>query len=73
MGAKSGDRPRDLTHLERLISDPKSHHIFVAMRGLEAQMGDTPRFGEVRRSRQDKVRFGQEPVQRQEGKRDDAQ
>lgn len=62
MVRKNGDEPRDLTHLERLIRDPQSHHIFHAMRVLEAQLPDTPRFGEARRPRQDKVRFGQEPT-----------
>ncbi|NNE52586.1 MAG: type VI secretion system baseplate subunit TssG [Sulfitobacter sp.] len=61
MVTKKGDRPRDLTHLERLIRDPQSHHIFFAMRVLEAQDPDKPRFGESRRPRQDGVRFGQEP------------
>ncbi|MCK0149291.1 type VI secretion system baseplate subunit TssG [Marivita sp. S6314] len=61
MVTKDGGEPRDLTHLEGLVRDPKSHHIFQAMRILEAQLGDTPRFGESRRPRQDKVRFGQEP------------
>lgn len=62
MVTKNGDEPRDLSHLERLIRDPQSHHIFHAMRVLEAQLPDTPRFGEARRPRQDKVRFGQEPT-----------
>jgi type VI secretion system protein ImpH len=62
MVTKNGDEPRDLTHLERLIRDPKSHHFFFALRVLEAQLPDTPRFGEARRPRQDKVRFGQEPT-----------
>lgn len=62
MVTKNGDKPRDLTHLERLIRDPQSHHIFHAMRVLEAQLPDTPRFAEARRPRQDKVRFGQEPT-----------
>lgn len=61
MGTKDGSEPRDLTHLDRLIRDPQSHHIFFAMRVLEAQLGEAPRFGEARRPRQDKVRFGQEP------------
>jgi type VI secretion system protein ImpH len=61
MVTKKGDRPRDLTHLEGLIRDPKSHHIFMAMRLLEAEAAEGPRFGESRRPRQDKVRFAQEP------------
>ncbi|MFP7675226.1 type VI secretion system baseplate subunit TssG [Marivita sp. S0852] len=61
MVTKDGGEPRDLTHLEDLIRDPKPYHIFHAMRILEAQLDGTPRFGDARRPRQDKVRFGQEP------------
>lgn len=62
MVTENGGESRDLTHLERLIRDPQSHHIFHAMRVLEAQLPETPRFAEARRPRQDKVRFGQEPT-----------
>ena len=61
MVTKDGGEPRDLTHLDRLINDPQSHHIFLAMRILEAQLADTERLGDARRPRQDKIRFGQEP------------
>ncbi|SHH01266.1 type VI secretion system baseplate subunit TssG [Marivita hallyeonensis] len=62
MGTQNGDEPRDLTHLERLIREAESYHIFFALRVLEAQLPDCPKFGEARRPRQDKVRFGQEPT-----------
>jgi type VI secretion system protein ImpH len=61
MVTKDGGEPRDLTHYEKLIRDPKSHHIFFAMRVLEAHYSDQPRLGTARRPRQEKVRFGQEP------------
>ena len=61
MVTKDGGEPRDLTHYERLVRDPKSHHIFFAMRVLEAHYSDEPRLGTARRPRQEKVRFGQEP------------
>ncbi|OSQ51927.1 type VI secretion system baseplate subunit TssG [Marivita geojedonensis] len=61
MVTKDGDEPRDLTHFERLVRDPQSHHIFFAMRVLEAHFADQPRLGTARRPRQEKVRFGQEP------------
>ena len=61
MVTKPGDEPRDLTHFERLVRDPKSHHIFFAMRVLEAHFADQPRLGTARRPRQEPVRFGQEP------------
>ena len=61
MGTQDGGEPRDLTHFERLVRDPQSHHIFFAMRVLEAHFADQPRLGTARRPRQEKVRFGQEP------------
>lgn len=57
----TGGESRDLTHFERLVRDPKSHHIFFAMRVLEAHFDQSPRLGTARRPGQEKVRFGQEP------------
>jgi type VI secretion system protein ImpH len=57
----SGGESRDLTHFDRLIREPKSHHIFFAMRLLEAHFDESPRLGSARRPGQEKVRFGQEP------------
>ena len=53
-------QPGDLTHFARLTSDPTHHHIFHALRVLEAEHGDAPRLGESRRAHQDKVRLEQE-------------
>ncbi|MEM8591503.1 MAG: type VI secretion system baseplate subunit TssG [Pseudomonadota bacterium] len=57
-GERSGENP--LSHLEALQEDPEKHHIFHAMRLIEAAFPDGPRIGEARRPREDKVRFGQE-------------
>jgi len=61
MVTDNGGEPRDLTHFDRLIRDPKSHHIFFAMRVIEAHFAENPRLGTARRPGQEKVRFGQEP------------
>ncbi len=53
--------PGSLTHIERLARNPKAHHIFLAMRIIEALDDDAPRLGRARRPRQEKVRFGQMP------------
>ncbi len=55
-----GARPDHLTHYAQLLDDPQRHHIFLAMRVLEAQFPDAPRFGESKRPREDKFRFSQE-------------
>jgi type VI secretion system protein ImpH len=59
----TGDGPRQdhMTHFQRLIESPESHHIFLALRIIEAQFDDAPRMGESRRPREDAVRLGQEP------------
>ena len=51
----------DLTHFARLSRDPRSHHLFLALRILEAHHADNPRLGQSRRPRQDAIRLGQEP------------
>ena len=58
----TGDGPRSdhLTHFQRLIDEPQSHHIFLALRIIEAQYADKPRLGQSRRPREDSVRLGQE-------------
>ena len=53
--------PADLTHYARLSRDPRSHHIFLALRILEARHADRPRLGQSRRPGQDAVRLGQDP------------
>lgn len=49
-----------MTHRDGLIDDPERHHIFHALRVLEAHYADAPRLGASRRPREDKVRLGQE-------------
>ena len=51
---------RDVTHIERLKDDPEGHHIFLALRILEAEFADKPRLGQSRRPGEDPVRLGQE-------------
>lgn len=53
-------RPDDLRHFERLAASPQTHHIFHALRVIEAHYGDTPRFGKSRRPKEDRIRLGQE-------------
>ena len=60
METRKGDRPDDLTHLARLIRTPKDHHLFHALRLIEAAHPDRPPFGQSRRPAQDPVRLGQE-------------
>jgi len=50
----------DLSRLAALGSDPQSHHIFQALRLIEAAFADRPRLGRSRRPSQDAVRIGQE-------------
>jgi type VI secretion system protein ImpH len=61
MATRDGSGADHLTHFQRLIDDPESHHIFLALRIIDAQFGDAPRMGESRRPREDAVRLGQEP------------
>lgn len=60
MAAPDGTRTDHLTHFERLKAEPQAHHIFLALRILEAEYADRPRLGESRRPREDAVRLGQE-------------
>ena len=53
-------RPDDLTHLAQLSETPQKHHLFQALRIIEAHYADRPRLGQSRRSAQDAVRLGQE-------------
>lgn len=61
MATGNGPRTDHLTHFERLIENPESHHIFLALRIIEAQFEGNPRMGESRRPKEDAVRLGQEP------------
>lgn len=49
-----------LTRLQALMANPQSHHIFQALRLLEAAFPDRPRLGRSHRPAQDAVRLGQE-------------
>jgi type VI secretion system protein ImpH len=49
-----------LEHLARLTARPEEHHVFQAIRVIEAAHPEAPRLGESRRPRQDRVRLGQE-------------
>ncbi len=60
MAAPDGSRSDHLTHFERLKAEPEAHHIFLALRILEAEFADKPRLGHSRRPREDAVRLGQE-------------
>ncbi|MFC4669166.1 type VI secretion system baseplate subunit TssG [Seohaeicola nanhaiensis] len=60
MATGKGSRPDHLSHLDRLIAAPEEHHLFQALRIIEAAYPDNPRLGESRRPREDRVRLGQE-------------
>jgi len=60
MATGKGSRPDDLSHFARLAKNPEKHHVFQALRVIEAHYSDAPRLGESRRPREDKVRLGQE-------------
>ncbi|MGQ0565415.1 MAG: type VI secretion system baseplate subunit TssG [Gemmobacter sp.] len=55
-----GSRPDHLTHYAQLLDSPQTHHIFMALRIIEAQFADRPRLGESKRPREDAVRLTQE-------------
>lgn len=50
-----------LDHAAKLAAAPEKHHVFQALRVIDAANPDVPRLGESRRPRQDRVRLGQEP------------
>lgn len=60
MATGSGSGPTDLSHFDRLSNSPEEHHVFQALRIIEAQYSENPRLGESRRAREDRVRLGQE-------------
>ncbi len=60
METRKRARPDHLTHFARLAEEPEKHHIFHALRVIEAQYSDRPRLGESRRPKEDPVRLGQE-------------
>lgn len=54
------DAPPDLSRLERLAAEPERHHVFRALRLIEAVCQDHPRLGRSARPREDFVRLCQE-------------
>lgn len=60
MAPPDGPRSDHLTRLKPLIEQPEQQHILHALRLFEAVHADTPRLGESRRARQDRIRLGQE-------------
>ncbi len=60
METGQGAGPDHLTHYARLLADPQTHHLFMALRIIEAQFADRPRLGESKRPREDMFRIGQE-------------
>lgn len=60
MATRGRPGPADLSLFERLGESPEEHHVFQALRVIEAEFQDSPRLGESRRPRQDRVRLGQE-------------
>ena len=60
MATNKGPGPDDLSLYGRLAVSPEEHHVFQALRVLEAHFAEAPRLGESRRPRQDRVRLGQE-------------
>ncbi len=61
MATGKGSGPDHLSLFEALTEKPEEHHVFQALRILEAHFADAPRLGESRRARQDQVRLGQVP------------
>ncbi|MEM8579027.1 MAG: type VI secretion system baseplate subunit TssG [Pseudomonadota bacterium] len=60
MAPADGPGADPLTALERLAAEPEAHHIFHALRIIEAAHPDQPRIGEAKRPREDRVRHTQE-------------
>lgn len=60
MATKGRVGPDPVSHFERLAQEPEKHHVFQAMRVIDATYPDAPRLGESRRPREDRVRLGQE-------------
>ena len=60
MANRNRSGPDHLSHFDHLVERPAEHHLFQALRVIEAHYTDAPRLGESRRPREDKVRLGQE-------------
>ncbi|MEJ6707986.1 MAG: type VI secretion system baseplate subunit TssG [Amylibacter sp.] len=49
-----------MSHFEKLKENPQGHHIFHALRIIEAEHSDKPRLGRSKRPKEDGIRLGQE-------------
>jgi len=61
MDAEKRPPDADLSRLDALRQQPQAHHLFQALRVIEAAHPDRPRLGRSRRPAQDPVRLGQAP------------
>ncbi|MEJ8472475.1 type VI secretion system baseplate subunit TssG [Roseibium algae] len=61
MASEKREAGADLSRLEALEHSPQKHHIFQALRLVEAAYADQPRLGRSRRPSQDPLRLGQDP------------
>lgn len=61
MASQEREAGADLSRLDALGQSPQSHHIFQALRLIEAVHADRPRLGRSRRPSQDAVRLLQAP------------
>ena len=61
MDAEKRPPDADLSRLHALRHSPQAHHLFQALRVIEAAHPDRPRLGRSRRPAQDPVRLGQAP------------
>ena len=61
MASQEREKGPDLSRLDALEGSPQTHHLFQALRLIEAAYDTNPRLGRSRRPAQDPVRLGQEP------------
>lgn len=61
MATGSGSGPDHLSLFAKLVKTPETHHVFQALRIIEATYSKAPRLGEARRPHEDPVRLGQDP------------
>ena len=60
MATSGRNGPHHLNLIDRLQKSPEKHHVFQALRIIEAHYKDAPRLGESRRPSEDKVRLAQD-------------
>ena len=61
MATGGGPQGSDLTLYDGLRRAPEAHHIFLAIRAIEARFAEAPPLGQSRRPAEDRVWLGQEP------------